>query len=155
MLHTTAKYAFLCGQAVLTCDSAAKHWKHWFSLAKNGKYPEGPLCRLSLVGLQNSCIRPSIYRFSFKPCIYPCTDPSIIPCIMHPSLHLSIIIQCIMYPFMHRSIHQSILPCFQRHTQHHINAETLFTICDGWRVGIVHSNVIVTATAVTATRRSG
>ena len=47
----------------------------------------------------------------------------------HPSIH----------PSMHRSIRPSIHPCTQSCMHRHVYTAAWCTLCDGWRVGLVHA----------------
>ena len=89
---------------------------------------------------------------SFHLSIHPSIDLPIrssIPISIHlpihpsalPSIHLSI------HPTTHTVIHQSIHPCIHSPMHRHMYTATYRTVCYGWRVGIVKSIVIVTATA--------
>ena len=99
----------------------------------------------------HTSIHPS-FRHSIDPSIPPPIYPSIhpfpylsilpsIPPLCHPSIYPSI------QPLIPSSINPSIHPCIHSFMHRHMYTATYLTACYGWRVGIVHSIVIVTATA--------
>ena len=72
--------------------------------------------------------------------------------LLHPSIHLSIhpSINRSIDPSIHRSIHSSIHPCMLSIMHRHLCTATWFTLCYGWRVGIVHTKCVAAST-ITAT----
>ena len=72
--------------------------------------------------------------------------------LLHPSIYLSIhpSIHRSVDPSIHRSTDPSIHPCILSIMHRHMCTTTWFTLCDGWRVGIVHTKCVA-ASAITAT----
>ena len=110
--HKAAKGPFLC--APMPCIAISLH-----TLCSNNGIINFPMAKLAILGGHDFVLAPKIWAHVVQNCILDHT------CVVHPSIHPSV------RPPMH--------PCIRSPMHRHMYTTTYLTLCDGWRVGLVHA----------------